>query len=783
MLAKGSLFSRLINKYWVTSHHVPLQAITELQLDLNRPIIYVVEQNSASDLLGLQSSCLKAGLPDPYLAIKVNGQSISAAIFIDDWSFFSQKSAPQKKAQNQDAPYLDQYQQLLNLHKADENLDIQLVPVTFYWGRNPGKQGKKSWFDLLDQRRVGAVHKSLIVLKNGKDHLVRFNHPISIAALCQRDKSAQQLAHKLAKVAISYFGHQKRSSIGPKLPNRKEMINAVLQQPSLQQVIKERAEIEQLSEAEIESQCRAYLQEISANFSYSFLRLFRKILSWVWNHIYQGIEVHHAQAVRQACQSGAEIIYMPCHRSHMDYLLLSYLLFEQGLVPPHVAAGVNLNFFPAGAVFRRSGAFFLRRTFKGSPLYAQVFKAYFAMLFKQGYPIEFFTEGGRSRTGRLLPPKTGLLATSLQTYLNQPERNVLIVPVYIGYDHIMEVSTYTKELAGQKKEKESFWQVLGIVRKLGNFGRAFVNFGEPINIKQHFDKEIPNWQQSEIDDLQFKKQVQQVAHNVMVGINAATAVNALPLCASILLASKNFSVQKPLFFEHISKHQQLLALLNKNSLLTYAQGGAGDIYQQALVLDKFAERDGLVVCSQTEAIQLSYYRNNIIHLFVLPSLLCNTVRYLLWQNKALTFDNIACYASKIYPFLQAEYFLNNQQDLMPLMEEGLKQLREIGVLRFENGLYVISDDLLLTIFVGHLRETFLRYHQLLFLLFSETKSWQGVDQKHIALLCKGKLQARSIEPFDEKVIKVFLQTLQALYPDFVAQDQGKMLLDLLYHSF
>ncbi|MDX2346280.1 MAG: 1-acyl-sn-glycerol-3-phosphate acyltransferase, partial [Legionella sp.] len=439
MLKKGSLFSRFINKYWVTSNYVPLQPVAELQIDLNRPIIYVIEQNSASDLLGLQASCIKAGLPDPYLPIQVDGQEVSATIYIHRRSWFSYKEPHVSQV-----PYLSQYQKLLALHKANPQLDIQLVPVSFYWGRNPGKQGKTSKFDLVDQRLVGIFHKSLIVVKNAKDHLVRFNNPISIASLTKRckqkqDYSDEQLAHTLAKIAMSYFEDQKRTSIGPKLPNRNEMIDAVLQQESLKKVIIETAKKEKISEHQVEQQCRAYLQEIGANFSYPLLRVFRIILRWVWNHIYKGIEVNHAQAVRQANQSGAEIIYMPCHRSHMDYLLLSYLLFEQGLVPPHVAAGVNLNFFPAGPIFRRSGGFFLRRTFKDSPLYADVFKAYFSMLFQKGYPIEFFTEGGRSRTGRLLPAKVGLLATSLQTYIDQPERNIIIVPVYIGYDHIMEV--------------------------------------------------------------------------------------------------------------------------------------------------------------------------------------------------------------------------------------------------------------------------------------------------------------------------------------------------------
>lgn len=778
MLAKGSFFSRLINKYWVSSQYVPLQAVNELQLDISKPIIYVVEQNCANDLLGLQKSCIQAGLPDPYRAITVQGQTISAIIFIDDWYLFSQKKTKEKKSQKS-APYLRQYQQLLSLHQAHEDLDIQLVPVTFYWGRHPGKEGKKSWFNVLEKRQVGALRKSLVVIKNAKDHLIRFNQPISIAALCQREKSAHHLADKLAKVAIRYFGQQKRSSVGPKLPIRSEMINAILQQAYLQKIIAETAAAQQSSEEKVTAQCRAYLEEISANFSYSWLRLFRLILSGLWNHIYHGIEVNHAQNVREASQSGAEIIYMPCHRSHMDYMLLSYILFEQGLVPPHVAAGVNLNFFPAGAIFRRSGAFFLRRSFKGSPLYTQIFKAYFAMLFKQGYPIEFFSEGGRSRTGRLLPPKTGLLAMSLQTYLNQPKRNVFIVPVYIGYDHIMEVNTYTKELSGQKKQSESVWQVLGSIKKLRNFGRVFVNFAEPINIKTYFDNASPNWQTQPLSEQQLKTHVQLVADKVMVSINAAAAVNALPLCAMLLLANQSLRIRRDVLIKQIESHLLLLKLLSKeNPQLTYVQGDAQAIYQQALALDKFSQQQGEVYCSTEQARQLSYYRNNIVHLFVINGLLCHCVDYLRDNNQLLTTGNISQYAEKLYPFLQQEYFLSDQQKLSYVILQGLQQLQVIGVLSVKgDDLQIVSEDLL-KLFRRHLKETFLRYQQALFHLLESADNWQDVSQEKLLVACKLAVPASAIEAFEKNALQQFLITLKRQYPDFVNEQQGKQLLAL-----
>lgn len=777
VLAKGSLFSRAVNKYWVSTQFVPTKVIDELQLDLSRPIIYIVEKNSASDLLGLQASCLQAGLPDPFESIEVNGKTLNATIYLQSWSLFSSKLP-----QMQDATYLEQYQQLLDLHRDDETLDIQVVPVSFAWGRNPGKEGKKSWFDLREQGSVGAIHKSIVVLKNAKDHMVRFNQPLSIARLVKRGGNKNALAFKLARLALYYFDSQKRSSIGPKLPNRNAMIKSVVKQEKLQRVIVDIAQKEGKTLQQVEAQSQRYLKEISANFSYPFIRVFKLFLTFIWNTIYKGVEVNHAESVRRATQTGAEIIYMPCHRSHADYLLMSYILFEQGLVPPHIAAGVNLSFFPAGSVFRRSGAFFLRRTFKGNPLYGEVFKAYFAMLFKKGYPIEFFTEGGRSRTGRLLPPKVGLISMSLQTYLDQPDRNVIIVPVYIGYDHIMEVSTYTKEMAGQKKEKESAWQVLGIVRKLGNFGRVFVNFGEPINVKKHFDKNLPDWKGRELTKPEFEKQLNTIAEDVMIGINNAGAVNALPFCALILLSDTKGQMDKVHLFENIKKHQQLLALMSENSLLTYSRESAVNIYNEALALNKFTEKGNMVSISQQQATPLTYYRNNIIHLFVPTAMICSVVRYLLWKNLPLSVENINRFSDEVFPYLQAEYFLDNKTPLDKLVCDALSQLCTVGVLIKEEDVYHVKNVLLMNVLIGHLQETYLRYRVAVSSLLRESADWQSFDQNAHLEQCKKELQLTSIELFDPKVNQVFIQSLQKQYPDFLDENNRKQMLDLFYHN-
>src|SRR5690606_3674053 len=168
-----------------------------------------------------------------------------------------------------------------------------------------------------------------------------------------------------------------------------------------------------------------------------------------------------------------------CHRSHIDYLLLSYLLFRNSLTPPHIAAGINLNMPVIGNILRRGGAFFMRRSFRGNQLYTPVFNEYLHLLCSRGFPVEYFIEGGRSRTGRLLDPRTGMLAITLRSYLRSSRRPIVFMPVYIGYERVPERRTYLGELRGQAKKKESLFDLFRVLSALQlKFGEVTVNRSE-----------------------------------------------------------------------------------------------------------------------------------------------------------------------------------------------------------------------------------------------------------------------------------------------------------------
>ena len=247
-------------------------------------------------------------------------------------------------------------------------------------------------------------------------------------------------------------------------------------------------------------QARKYAFEIAANYSHAFVQIGEKLLGRVWNRVYDGVKFNHAATLKEVSE-GNEVVYVPCHRSHMDYLLLSYVIYHQGYALPHIAAGINLNIPVVGRLLRKGGAFFIRRSFAGNALYTVVFMKYLAAIMARGHSIEYFIEGGRSRTGRLLHPKTGMLSMTVRSFLRDPVRPVVFVPVYFGYERIVEANTYISELSGAAKKKESWLDLLLSLRVLRErFGTVHVNVGEPIRLNDLLDAHLPSWREQRFDD-------------------------------------------------------------------------------------------------------------------------------------------------------------------------------------------------------------------------------------------------------------------------------------------
>ncbi len=527
------------------------------------------------------------------------------------------------------------------------------------FGRSPGREKGEVNPPL---RMLNGIQKFFAVSWLGRDSFVRFSPSVSLRRMADEHGTDKIIAQKLARVARMHFARQRLAAVGPRLPARQDLFNKLLASKAIARAVEDEARSKKISHEKAQQNAIALMEEIAANFSYEMIRLTDRILGFTWNRLYQGINVHNAERVRQLAHDGHEIVYVPCHRSHMDYLLLSYVLYHQGLVPPHIAAGINLNFWPAGPIFRRLGAFFIRRTFKGNKLYSTVFREYLGELFSRGYSVEYFVEGGRSRTGRLLDPKTGTLSMTIQAMLRGGTRPITLVPIYIGYEHVMEVGTYAKELRGATKEKESLPQMVRGLSKLRNLGQGYVNFGEPLPLMTYLNQHVPDLAEV-IDPIEAVRPswltptVNSIAADLMVRINNAGAANAMNLCCTALLASRQRSLTREQLTQQLECYLALLRNVPYSPDATAPSASASELIDHALQMNKFeVEKDtigDIIILPREQAVLMTYYRNNIAHMLVMPSLLAALVT----QHRHLSRAEVLRHVETLYPFLKAELFL------------------------------------------------------------------------------------------------------------------------------
>lgn len=671
-------------RWLITVNSVPANIEAELGIDKKKPIMYLLQTESITDLLALQKSTAGLGLPDPTSPIEFLNSEHKRCYFLNrPQSLLSRKV---KKTTIEDV-----FTNMFHLHRENPELDLQVVPVFISWGRAASKKSTGFAQLLADRASPSWLRKLFIVLFLGRDNVVSYSKAVSTKQMGQLHGSNQQISHKLVRVARTHFQRKRQALSGPTLLERSTLYNSLLGSDSVKQAMLEDMRQKNISSQEAKKLAIEYIDEIAADYRVGLIRIGERILGRIWNKIYNGIHVGHAYRVRELAQNGHEIIYVPCHRSHMDYLLLTYVIHHEGLVTPHIAAGINLNFWPVGKIFRRCGAFFLRRSFAGNKLYTATFREYLELLFNKGYSVKYYPEGGRSRTGRLLPPKTGMLAMTLQAALKGINRPVSIVPVYIGYEHVMEVKSYQKELKGKTKKKESPTQIFSAIRKLKNYGHGFVNFGEPLQINQFLDKHVENWRETTPDDPDKKPTwltpaVNTLADTIMTRINRAAALNGTALVALCLLSSKTQIMSRSELTTALKDYLLLLSKVPFSSDFTLPEVEVEELITNTLALNRFEQSEDeygkMIATKDNNAVLLTYYRNNILHVFALPSLIMAVVFSARKTDKAAVLDMV----SKLYPLLKREFFMHYS------LEQALEHAETLIVQMIEQGLLMHSGD-------------------------------------------------------------------------------------------
>jgi len=750
-------------------------------------IVYVLEDYGLSNALILDRACHDSGLPCPLLPLTANKadnplQRKRAYVALSRRTSNTLLLPEQRpvRSHSQSLAYL------LQAHRDNSALDIQLVPVSIFIGRAPDRQS--GWFAVLFSENwalVGRFRRLLAMLLNGRNSIVRFAAPISLRRTVDEGLDAERTVRKLQRVLRTHFRRIRQSVIGPDLSTRRLLINRVLAADSVRSAIAAQARRDNIKPHQARKKAYHFAWEIAADYSSPVVRSASFLLPYVWNRIFAGVRTNHLEQFKQIAP-GHEIIYVPSHRSHMDYLLLSYLLYGNGIVPPHIVAGINLNLPLVGSLLRKGGAFFIRRSIKGNVLYSAVLSEYVAQLVAGGYSIEYFIDGGRSRTGRLLQPKGGMIAMTIRAFLRQPRRPVLFQPVYIGYEKLMEGSSHLDELSGRPKRKESIWALLWNTPKVlkQNYGQVTVNFGQPIALDQLLIQQAPNWNKQPLPDDEkpawLSSAVDALAKQIQVHINAAADVNPINLLALALLSTPKHAMGEADLIAQIQLCKTLLAEIPYSAhadRITVTPHSPQKIIAHAeniklLTRTKHPLGDVLSV-NGDNAVLLSYFRNNVLHLFTTASWVACCFQH----NRRMSRSGVLRLGRGLYPFLRSELFLPWDESTFAeridrtidvfIREELLDQDSEHQdtILERRTGQ---SDEVFRLRAIGHsLQQAFERYYITISILVKNGSGTLGAGQ--LESLCQQTAQRLSLlyapaapEFFDRSLFRGFIRELREL---------------------
>ena len=650
-------------------------------------VCYVLETGGLADTLALERLCKIHGLPSPTEPLSFGDRNEGRRIVVlrRKRGFVFRRPSTTVSTR---------LQRLVEAGMAADGKELLLIPVAIYWGRSPKKE--QSWLTLLFTENwdvAGRTRKLLTTIFQGRNTLLRYSRPLPLSSIVQ-DGLAPSLAYrKVSRILRVHFRQRRIATVGPDLSHRRTLANAVLRDPRVRAAIFAESGDDRTKRERSMQKARKYVQEIAAHISYPTVRVFERFLGWVWTRIYDGVELTHVERLHELARNN-EIVYVPCHRSHLDYLLLGYIVYHQGLSLPHVAAGINLNMPVVGGILRRGGAFFLRRSFKGNRLYATVFNAYLRQILVRGHSIEYFVEGGRSRTGRLLKPKAGMLAMTVDSYVREPRLPVVFMPVYFGYEKLFEGSSFISELGGAEKRKESVGGLIRSAKALReNFGKVYVNFGDPIPLEPLLDAGNPKWRDEPPNDEErpvwISDVIDDLGDSIMGGINAAAAVTPISLLASVLLATPKQAMGALELQRQLQLSINLLSRFRYSDSVTIPDWKPEEIIDHGLklaVISRTAHPLGDIVgMTERDAVLMTYFRNNVQHLFAVPaSIACCFI-----QGRRLEHSELLRLVRMIYPFMKTELRLQwDYEEIDDVTSAAIDALIEEGILT-RSGKYLV----------------------------------------------------------------------------------------------
>lgn len=622
--------------------------------------VYVSYQSSNAPLLIIVNLLRKHGFKDPELSLDFTPNIFQMAVnlFEGITAFFGRLSGGKKTAAVSDRDYIIDFLRdgrsmilsllsrklfirryieiksdtLQYLVEAQKEIDtpIFVYPQVLFWNQNPVRT--RAFMTSRATGNRGFFSGLFTVSKSGTPAFLRIARPINLKEEIENSPAddPRQIAMKLRTRLLEIYNNEKFSVLGPVIKSQQEMMEKILYHKNVLDEIAAVSNKDHVPERKLRKKAYLYYREIAADFSIIVIKWFNKAVQYMFTKIFDGINysIEDLKMVREAAQRGP-LVFVPSHKSHMDYLIISSLFYENKIIPPHIVAGANLSFFPMGQIFRRSGAFFMRRSFRGLKLYPVIFRQYIKTLVSEGYSIEVFIEGTRTRTGKLIPPKLGILRYLIETIEEGYNRDMIFIPITISYDRILEESTYHMELKGKEKESESTSNFVKSRKFLKRkYGKVYLSFNEPISFVEY------RGGLKEGEDVTFS-----LAGHIMRKIGEIVTATPFSVASSAMLLSSAKGFTRDILRRRVGIMIDFLKFAGAHMSDTLEQAASTDdvldyvldsYFQDGIVSEPVAgvgkegKRDvlqGVYTLNENERSRINFYKNSIIHFF-LPATFC-----------------------------------------------------------------------------------------------------------------------------------------------------------------
>jgi len=514
--------------------------------------------------------------------------------------------------------------------------EVFLVPLALTGGRGfRRRESRLATLVYSVQEAPGEIKRLVSLLWNARETNLSLGSEVPLAEFTRdfRHEGEARVVRRLARVLQIFLYREERVVLGPELLPKRTVRHMVVQGEELRALIHRLAGERNQPESQLWRTAERYFGEIAANFHSTYFSFLEFVFNRIWPRVFRGFEYHGLDKVAD-CVRRHPVVLVPCHRSHFDYLILSYLFHANYLSPPHIAAGINLSFWPLGPLFRGAGAYFIRRSFADNELYKCVFRNYLTYLIREGYTQEFFIEGGRSRTGKILTPKLGMLSAIVNAFIAGVRRDLYLVPVSIYYERVVEEEAYQRELVGAEKEKESLWALLkarAVLRQ--KYGTVHVAFADPISLSEFVGERIERLRLGAGDpsiDEERRRCTQKLGFRILRDVNAVTVVGATSVSATVLLSLPHAACR---YAEFLSAAQSLVRFLRQQGvrITTTLERNAEDFKENLAFLEtaglvhRLPGDDAVIHVPPEKRLILDFYKNNSIHFFLLPALLCRAL--------------------------------------------------------------------------------------------------------------------------------------------------------------